>query len=795
MPAERRDAQKSPELQPAQRAVFTEPLATSFLDAANNGQDPIELPDLLLKLLASDNKASKLIRTLTADKFTQLQDQLLALPLDGTIAAEGTFQNISAQYGADLIRVIEDAQARIAVGNPIATDHIILADLTSANSQLADLFETLGVNVLGFGAKGVDTRSNFVMEVARRLDGEEEGAVDFIYTATDQPSTIRQSRETDQNEVRQPRKPEKPPAYDLVKHFKDGSVEQPYIRNKWVMELLHGIENSSMSVIVSDQKDEADAIVAGLAKQFAGDNGSVFPYRSIITVEATALETNPLHTIRQAVNAADGGILYLPDIHRYLKSQTGSDEISREIRAALARKSIKVVSTLTEKQYHKVYEQDEFSRASILMPDPATIAEAQEILMANKAALERELSSSGVPITIPPETIKEAVQLADRYYREQNLPGSAATIIKRAATEIKAQFAHMAAAQMPTEITESQIDPHDVADALERMTGIKISKKDKEKYLKMDEELKQSIVGQDEAIQVVCSAIRRSRAELNDPKRPLGSFLFLGPSGVGKTELTKKLAEFLFDDEDEVIQLNMSEYMEKHRVSQLIGAPPGYEGYEEGGQLTEKVRKKPYSVILFDEIEKAHPDVWNMFLQIMEEGSLTDGHGRNVDFKNTVIVMTGNVGSEYYRTVPEALEGKASEADITAEIKKRVDEEMKRTFRPEFLNRVDEIIAFNSLKPEHIETIVGIQAGKVNKKLEKQGLKIEVTPKAQKYIAEKSYQPEYGARPVKREIRRQIEDPLAIELLADKFISGDSILVDVDDNGKMVFAKAGNGLQ
>jgi len=280
-------------------------------------------------------------------------------------------------------------------------------------------------------------------------------------------------------------------------------------------------------------------------------------------------------------------------------------------------------------------------------------------------------------------------------------------------------------------------------------------------------------VGQDEALVLVANAVRRSRAGLGDPRRPIGSFLFMGPTGVGKTELARALAEFLFDHEKAMIRIDMSEYMEKHAVARLIGAPPGYVGYDEGGQLTEAIRRRPYAVVLFDEIEKAHPDVFNILLQVLDDGRLTDGKGRTVDFRNTVLIMTSNVASDL---VQEMARGEGDEELL----KSRLMEALRRTFRPEFLNRIDEIVTFSTLSKEDIQKIVDIQLADLKKRLAERKLTIELTPKARAILAERGYDPVFGARPLKRTIQRMIENPLAVEVLAGRFAEGDRIIVDTD---------------
>ncbi len=356
-------------------------------------------------------------------------------------------------------------------------------------------------------------------------------------------------------------------------------------------------------------------------------------------------------------------------------------------------------------------------------------------------------------------------------------------IIPQLQKELEEETKKLAEIQKEHKFLKEEVDAEDVAQIISKWTGIPVSRlleSEREKLLKIEERLKQRVVGQDHAISAVANALRRARAGLKDPKRPIGSFMFIGPTGVGKTELAKALAEFMFDTEDALIRIDMSEYMEKHSVARLIGAPPGYVGYEEGGQLTEAVRRRPYSVILFDEIEKAHPDVFNVLLQVLDDGRLTDGKGRTVDFRNTIIIMTSNVGSHYFQET-----GLSNE-----EIEKRIQELLKSTFRPEFLNRIDEIIIFHNLTKEHIIKIVEIQIRYLNERLAEKGMLLELTEKAKEALADYGYDPVFGARPLKRAIQRYIENPLAIKILEGAFNEGDKILVDIDEKGEFVFKKA-----
>jgi ATP-dependent Clp protease ATP-binding subunit ClpC len=435
-------------------------------------------------------------------------------------------------------------------------------------------------------------------------------------------------------------------------------------------------------------------------------------------------------------------------------------------------------------------------------------------------------------VTITDQALVAAANLADRYISDRHLPDKAIDLIDEAGSrlrikrmetpadykEIENELAGVVESKKKAvesqnfeeagrlrdkekellatkegkerEIKDSGVDLFDevdeeaIAEVLSVWTGIpvyKLTEEETQKLLRMEDELHKRVIGQEDSIKAVSQAVRRTRAGLKDPKRPSGSFIFLGPSGVGKTELAKTLAEFLFGDETAMISLDMSEYMEKHTVSRLVGSPPGYVGYEEGGQLTEAVRRKPFSVVLFDEIEKAHPDVFNTLLQILEEGRLTDAQGRSVDFRNTVLIMTSNLGTAELRKTSLGF-GKADEAVSYEKMKEKVNDALKAHFRPEFLNRIDETIVFHELSKEEVTTIVDLMIARTQKQLEGQGLGIELTPAAKQFVADRGYDPTLGARPLRRAIQRFVEDALSEKLLYKEFRAGQLIVVDVANN-------------
>jgi ATP-dependent Clp protease ATP-binding subunit ClpB len=399
------------------------------------------------------------------------------------------------------------------------------------------------------------------------------------------------------------------------------------------------------------------------------------------------------------------------------------------------------------------------------------LAEKEGVTRATKIKAEIESTK---------QALAEATRTAD-WSRASELQYS---VMPRLERELAAIDARAADQDARGRMVREEVDEEDIATTVAKWTGIPVTRLlegEVQKLVKMEERLSRRVVGQEDAIRAVANAVRRGRAGLSDPNRPIGSFLFLGPTGVGKTELARALAEFMFDDERAMIRIDMSEYMEKHTVARLIGAPPGYVGYDEGGQLTEAVRRRPYSVVLFDEIEKAHHDVFNVLLQVLDDGRLTDGHGRTVDFRNTVLIMTSNLGSHIFR-----------EYETPEKVRPLVMQELRNTLRPEFLNRIDELVIFEPLARTEIERIVDIQLAHLSRRLADKRIQLEVTPPAKALLAREGYDPQFGARPLKRTIQRLVQDPLAIKILEGEFGEGDTVIVDVHGD-EMVFTKSATG--
>ena len=414
------------------------------------------------------------------------------------------------------------------------------------------------------------------------------------------------------------------------------------------------------------------------------------------------------------------------------------------------------------------------------------IAELNEKISGLKSQWESEKAVI-TTITDLKKRLEETREAANRAEREGDLSKAAELrygSIPQLQRDIDAASAKLAEMQRGGALLREEVTDEDIAEIVAKWTGVPVTRmleSEMQKLVRMEDNLKQRVVGQEEAVTAVSNAVRRSRAGLKDPNRPIGSFIFMGPTGVGKTELARALAEFLFDDENALVRIDMSEYMERHAVARLIGAPPGYVGYEEGGQLTEAIRRRPYAVVLFDEIEKAHPEVFNIMLQILDDGRLTDSKGRVVNFKNTVIIMTSNVGSPYIHEYQQTMKTPAQDE----EMRRKVEEELHRHFRPEFLNRIDDVIVFHALELSHIKRIIEIQLKRLTQLISERGLTLEISEPAKEYIAREGYDPAFGARPLKRALQKMIIDPLAMRLLEGKIKPGDTVFVNLTSKGKL----------
>lgn len=512
------------------------------------------------------------------------------------------------------------------------------------------------------------------------------------------------------------------------------------------------------------------------------------------------------YEVHHGVRITDGAIIAAAQLsHRYIADRFLPDKAIDLIDEAASKLRIEIDSMPEElDSIERKIQQLEIEREALKREKDEASAKRLEELKKELSGLEEERNQLKMHWNLEKEKIQNirkmkteidnAKTLAEKYEREGNLGkvaelryGTIASIEKK----LKEATAELSKIQKNKKMLKEEVDAEDIAEVVAKWTGIPVSKmmeSEKSKLLRLEEELHKRVVGQDEAVIAVSNAIRRSRTGLQDENRPIGSFIFLGTTGVGKTELARALAEFLFDDEHAMIRIDMSEYMEKFSVSRLIGAPPGYVGYEEGGQLTEAVRRRPYSVVLLDEIEKAHPDVFNVLLQVLDDGRLTDNQGRTVNFKNTIIIMTSNIGS---LLIQEKLEniGEDEMENIMGELRVQLNALLRKSIRPEFLNRIDEIVLFKPLNKKELREIVDIQISRVQKMLKDKQITIDVNDEAKDWLAKLGYDPTYGARPLKRTIQKYLINPLSQELLIGKFNDGDTIAVSVSDNGKLEFNK------
>jgi len=588
------------------------------------------------------------------------------------------------------------------------------------------------------------------------------------------------------------------------------------------------------------------AIVEGLAQSIvSGDVPEILRNKRIIVLDLAMMVAGTkyrgqfeerIKAVMEEIKRSQDVIIFIDELHTLVGAGAaeGAIDASNILKPALSRGEMQCIGATTMDEYRKYIEKDAAleRRFQTIMVEPPSVDETVEILKGLRDKYEAHHR-----ITFKDEALEAAAKMSDRYISGRFLPDKAVDLIDEAGSRarlnvlvvppeikqleqkveslrkekesyIKSQQFEKAAALRDQERQSRQdleklngewsqakdkmrpeVGEEEIAKIVSQWTGIpifRLEEKESERLLKIEEELHKRVVGQDEAISAIAHAVRRSRAGIKDPKRPIGSFIFLGPTGVGKTLLARALAEYMFGDEEALLQLDMSEYMEKLNVSRLIGAPPGYVGYEEGGQLTERVRRRPYSVILLDEIEKAHPDVFNLLLQVFEDGRLTDSFGRKVDFRNTVVIMTSNVGAELIRK-SGSLGFKTQKEEVTyQEMKEKLLEEVKRTFKPEFLNRIDDTIVFRPLLKEDLMYIIDIEIGFLAERLKEHNIMLDVNQETKEFLIEKGFDPIFGARPLKRTIQRFLEDPLASEIISKKFKEGSHVKVS-RKNQELVF--------
>ena len=639
-------------------------------------------------------------------------------------------------------------------------------------------------------------------------------------------------------------------ARDLTAIAREGSLDPVIGRSKEIQRVIEVLSRRTKNnpVLIGEPGVGKTAIAEGLAQQIVNNEvPEILRDKRVMTLDMGTVVAGTkyrgefedrLKKVMDEIRQAGNIILFIDELHTLIGAggAEGAIDASNILKPSLARGELQCIGATTLDEYRKYIEKDAAleRRFQPIMVEEPTVEESIQIL---KGLRDRYEAHHRVQIT--DEAIEAAVKLSDRYISDRFLPDKAIDLIDEAGSKVRlrsfttppnlkelemkleeirkekdaavqSQEFEKAASWRDMEQRRrekldetnkewkekqgkenSKVTVEDVASVVSAWTGIPVSKlteTETDRLLRLEEILHSRVIGQEEAVKAIAKAVRRARAGLKDPKRPVGSFIFLGPTGVGKTELARALAEAMFGEEDAMIRVDMSEYMEKHSTSRLVGSPPGYVGYEEGGQLTEKVRRKPYSVILLDEIEKAHPDVFNILLQVLEDGRLTDSKGRTVDFRNTILIMTSNVGVEslkYNKYVGFNIQD--GERDYK-DMKDKVMEELKKAFRPEFLNRIDEIIVFHSLEKEHLKKIVTLMTEQLVKRLEEQDITLELTEAAKEKIADLGYDPEYGARPLRRAIQKHIEDRLSEEWLKGTIAKGQKVSVDVENDEFVVKA-------
>jgi ATP-dependent Clp protease ATP-binding subunit ClpC len=722
-----------------------------------------------------------------------------------------TFEDIPFTPRAKKVLELAVEEARLLGHNYIGSEHILLGLTREEEGIGGKILRNLGANLLG----------------ARQL------TINFsIRTHT----SVKEKRSTTPALDEFGR--------DLTQMAREGKLDPVIDREDEIERLVQilGRRIKNNPAIIGEPGVGKTAIVEGLAQKIvSGDVPDSLLGKRIVSLDLGALIAGTkyrgqfeerLKIVMKEIVQSDNVVLFIDELHTLIGAGAaeGSVDASSMLKPALSRGEIQCVGATTPDEYRKYIEKDgalerRFQPINIHPPD---VVSTINILRGLRSRYETHHK-----VKITDEAVDSAARLSDRYISDRYLPDKAIDVIDETGSRIKLKkySPPRELKELETEIQRiskeknlyvklhdlerassirleeeklkkihdqlykqwrdnlnkeiPSIVEEDVAYTVSKMTGIplvKLEEKESEKLIRMEEELHKRIISQDEAIKAVSKAIRRSRAGLKSSKKPIGSFFFLGPTGVGKTELAKALAWFMFNDESSLIKIDMSEYMERFSVSRLTGAPPGYVGYEEGGQLTEKIRKKPYSVVLFDEIEKAHPDVFNILLQMLDEGVLTDSFGRKVDFKNTLIIMTSNLGARLIeKATPLGFQRDASEL-VYERIKENVLSELKKTFNPEFLNRVDEIVVFHPLEKEHLLSIIDLLVEETNKMLVERELVVEVSKEVKEWILKHHYQPTYGARPMRRAVQKVIEDPLSEEILKGKFKGLHKIKVVLEDD-------------
>jgi len=794
-------------------------LALALEEAVRLGHKDIGTEHVLLGLIREgEGIAAKALQSLGLG-LDKIQSEVESLIGRGT---EQSGSNYTPNYTPRAKKVIELSmdEARKLGHTYVGTEHILLGLIREGEGIAARIMNNLGVSL------------NKARQQVLQLLGSSE------LMASHQPSGGNPAANTPTLDGL---------ARDLTSIARDGGLDPVIGRQKEIERVIQVLSRRTKNnpVLIGEPGVGKTAIAEGLAQKIVNNEiPETLRDKRVMTLDMGTVVAGTkyrgefedrLKKIMDEIRQAGNIILFIDELHTLIGAggAEGAIDASNILKPALARGELQCVGATTLDEYRKYIEKDAAleRRFQPIQVDEPTAEDAVKILHGLRDRYEAHHR-----VKITDEAIEQAVKLSDRYITDRFLPDKAIDLVDEAASKVRLQsftvppnlkelegrleevrkekdaavqsqeFEEAAALRDQEQKLREELDrtkkdwkerqgqlnmevtPEDIATVVASWTGIpvlKLKEEETERLLKMEEILHDRVIGQDEAVKSVSRAVRRARAGLKDPKRPIGSFIFLGPTGVGKTELARAVAETLFGDEDAMIRVDMSEYMEKHSTARLVGAPPGYVGYDEGGQLTEKVRRKPYSVILLDEIEKAHPDVFNILLQVLDDGRLTDSKGRTVDFRNTVVIMTSNVGASMIKKNTTLGFTTGDTERKYQDMKDKVMDELKKSFRPEFLNRIDEVIVFHSLEQEHIEQIVSLMTEELRKRLKEQSIDFQLTDDAKKILAKEGFDPAYGARPLRRAIQRHIEDRLSEELLKGNISKGDTVNIESED-GQLV---------
>jgi len=785
------------------------------------GHTQVDTEHLLLALLEQpEGVIPQILEHLKVDidqVQQRLDDTLKASPKAGVYGSGGVGQVFTTPRLKRALELANDEANRLK-DDYISTEHIFLAIASERNTPVARLLHDIGV-----------TKDRIYSAVKEVRGGQ---------------------RVTDRMAESRYRMLEKY-GHDLTQTAREGKLDPVIGRDGEILRVIQVLSRRTKNnpVLIGEPGVGKTAIAEGLAQKIASDDvPEILMGKRVVQLDLAAMvagarmrgdfEERLKGTIEEVQRANGEVILFIDELHNVVGAGGGwgAMDASNMLKPALARGELRCVGATTLNEYRRYIERDgalERRFAPVFIEEP-TVDETIEML---RGLCDRYEAHHKVHIS--DEAMIAAARLSQRYVTDRRLPDKAVDLLDEAAAKVRVALhtlpPHLKAMQLEllrlqTEIEaastvedykraaelkterinlqaefnlqrdmwqqehqlDEMIEEEDVAEVVASWTGIPVAQMletEAEKLLRMEDALHERIIGQDEAVAAVSDAIRRARSGLKDPRRPIGSFIFLGSSGVGKTELAKALAGFLFDDEEALLRIDMSEYRERHTVSRLFGAPPGYVGYDQGGQLTEAVRRRPYRVILFDEIEKAHQDVWNALLQILDDGRLTDGQGHIVDFRNTVVTMTSNIGTEFTRRGGTlGFLGGGGDGRDESENYRKIEKALKETFQPEFLNRVDEVIIFSDLTLKDVARIVDLQMQEIADRLAERGLEVELTDAARRWLAQKGFDPQFGARPLRRALQRYVESPLSVKLLGGDFQQGDMVIVDAGEEG-LVFER------